>query len=399
MLEEAPPPESARAVRVAFVATSGRLEWIRRHAAAVVRCIPGARVVACVPLEATAALEGIDAAVVALDPQDSARGLAAALDRLDRDALPRLMLTHGPESDDGSLPLEAEPALVAATLRGMLSRQPDLDRLRGEVAGSARLVGGLRGDLARMHEELQLAAQVQREFLPKSLPQLPRAKVAALWRPAHWVSGDIYDVRRLDEHHLGLFVADAVGHGVPAALMTMVVSRALPSKEIQGSAYRIVPPGEALARVNTELLRRESRSTRFVTAAYAVLDTRTLRVRLASAGHPAPVVLRGTSTLEVLHAPGGVLGVFEDDVWEEVEVDLRAGDRLLIHSDGFEAAVPEDPSARGATTTERHLGAFRAVMDEPDPAEILRKLGERIDRNPPDASLLDDITLLALRVD
>jgi serine phosphatase RsbU (regulator of sigma subunit) len=352
-----------------------------------------------VALEATASLEGIDAAVIALDPQDTTRGLTAALDRLDRDALPRLMLADGPEADDASLPLESAPELVAATLRGMLSRQPELDRLRREAAGSARLVGGLRGDLARMHDELHLAAQVQREFLPKSLPSLPRARVAAMWRPAHWVSGDIYDVRRLDEHHLGLFVADAVGHGVPAALMTMVVSRALPSKEIQGNSYRIVPPGEALARLNIELLRRESRATRFVTAVYAVLDTRTMRVRLASAGHPAPVVLRGASTLEVLHAPGGVLGVFEDDAWEEIEADLRPGDRLLMHSDGFEAAVPEDPAVRDSAATDRHLDTFRAMLPVEDPAEILRRLGERIDRSPPAASLLDDITLLALRVD
>ena len=71
---------------------------------------------------------------------------------------------------------------------------------------------------------------------------------------------------------------------------------------------------------------------------------------------------------------------------------------MVMHSDGFEAAVPEDPSAQGRATVDRHLDLFRTLLPVQDPAEIVRRLGERIDRNPPAASLLDDITVLALHV-
>jgi sigma-B regulation protein RsbU (phosphoserine phosphatase) len=359
--------------------------------------IPGGSI-RCVALHEAMGDEAHDVLVIGLGSGDDGRGLAAALDHADRIGIPRLLLADGSGLPGTALPLDTPASVVAATLRGMLSRQPEIERLRAQAAGAERLVGGLRGDLSRVHDELHLAAQVQREFLPRALPDLPRAQVAAMWRPASWVSGDIYDVRRIDEHHLGLFIADTVGHGVPAALMTMVISRTLATKDISGASYRIVPPGEALARVNEELLRRESRSTRFATAAYAVLDLRTLRVRLASAGHPAAVVLRGDRSIELLHAEGGVLGVFEDQSWQEIEVDLAPGDRLLIHSDGLESAVPDDPAARGGSGIDRHLDWYRAMLSVTEPAEIVRRIGERIDREPPEGAMLDDITMLALRV-
>jgi serine phosphatase RsbU (regulator of sigma subunit) len=340
-----------------------------------------------------------DALLIALDPRDDTQGLASLLDASDRWGTPRLLLSSESRQQltPGTLPLGTTADRVAAALSGMLARQGEIDRLRQQALGAERLVGGLRGDLARVHDELQLAAQVQREFLPKTLPELPRAHAAAMWRPASWVSGDIYDVRRIDEHHLGLFIADTVGHGVPAALMTMVISRTLVSKEVSGSSYRILPPAEALARVNEDLLRRDSRSTRFATAVYAVLDLRTLRVRLASAGHPAAVVLRGDRALEVLHVEGGVLGVFEEESWGEIEVDLAPGDRLLLHSDGLEAAVPEDPAVRRGTEIDQHLAWYRAMLPVSEPSEIVRKIGERIDRAPPSGTAIDDITMLALR--
>jgi serine phosphatase RsbU (regulator of sigma subunit) len=340
-----------------------------------------------------------DALLIALDPRDDTQGLASLLDASDRWGTPRLLLSSESRQQltPGTLPLGTTANRVAAALSGMLARQGEIDRLRQQALGAERLVGGLRGDLARVHDELQLAAQVQREFLPKTLPELPRAHAAAMWRPASWVSGDIYDVRRIDEHHLGLFIADTVGHGVPAALMTMVISRTLVSKEVSGSSYRILPPAEALARVNEDLLRRDSRSTRFATAVYAVLDLRTLRVRLASAGHPAAVVLRGDRALEVLHVEGGVLGVFEEESWGEIEVDLAPGDRLLLHSDGLEAAVPEDPAVRRGTEIDQHLAWYRAMLPVSEPSEIVRKIGERIDRAPPSGTAIDDITMLALR--
>jgi PAS domain S-box-containing protein len=157
----------------------------------------------------------------------------------------------------------APGAQLCTLLRGLLHRQSEVRQLRQEVAISQRFHGGLKTEIAKMHEELQLAALVQREFLPREVPSLHGVEFAALWRPTNYVSGDLYDIIRLDEDHVGVFIADAVGHGVPAALMTMVISRSLNTKEISGGSYRLVPPSEVLLRLNAEMIRRQGRTTRF----------------------------------------------------------------------------------------------------------------------------------------
>jgi serine phosphatase RsbU (regulator of sigma subunit) len=132
---------------------------------------------------------------------------------------------------------------------------------------------------------------------------------------------------------------------------------------------------------------------------YAVLDLRTLRLRVACAGHPSPVVLRGHDHLEFIRGKGGALGLFEDEHWEETEVDLHTGDRLLLHSDGFEAAFPEDQASRVSSQepSPMHVQAFQQVLDVDSPAEIVKRLGERVDRAMMASANADDITLMVLR--
>ncbi len=284
---------------------------------------------------------------------------------------------------------------LCAHLRALLHRQREVDQLHREIAMARRSQGGLRGEISRIHEELQLAAIAQREFLPSTLPVLHGVTLAALWRPANYVSGDIYDVIQLDQDRLGLFLADAVGHGVPAALMTIVICQSLVTRELEGSSWRILPPAEVLARLNTKLMRGDNQPTRFATAVYAVLDCRSRLLTLAGAGHPPPLLLGGDGQCRAIQTAGGLLGVFQDERYDQIEVPLTVGDRLLIYSDGFEQAFPESregrrlPSARYREEFER-LGALGS------PRAMIEAISTRLDCQSGSLHQIDDLTLICM---
>ncbi len=317
--------------------------------------------------------------------------------------IPIIALCAGVDDRHDSLPgisflLDPQlgPEHLATALSALISRQREIRRLQLDNASVMQFSGGLRHQIDNIQEELQLAASVQREFLPRILPSLGGIASAALWRPAAYVSGDIYNVMRLDEHHLGLFVTDAVGHGVPAALLTLVISRSLPTKEIVGNSYRILSPSEALAQVNADMMTRAGRTTRFATAIYAVIDTRNHQLTVASAGHlPLLRISRG-GKCEAIQTIGGLLGVFEDETFVEKVITLSHGDKLLFYTDGFEQAFPElgqDPSAP-RLPNRRYLDFFNEFASVESSSDFIDSINRRLDEESEDFPQIDDLTLL-----
>ncbi|MHC4208251.1 MAG: PP2C family protein-serine/threonine phosphatase [Planctomycetota bacterium] len=286
-------------------------------------------------------------------------------------------------------------AVLCARLHGMLHRQREINRLSGELTVARASHVGLGDEVARMHEELQLAAHAQRELLPEALPTMHGVTTAALWRPAQYVSGDIYDVIRLDDDHLGVFLADAVGHGVSAALMTMVICQSLTTRVADGSSSRILDPADVLNRLNQQMLRQRLHPSRFATAIYAVIDCQRRRATVAAAGHPPPLLVHEGGGVDPLTAGGGLLGVFEDEVYDQVEVDLAVDDRLLLYTDGFEQAFPQEGrgAPRGRPTT-RYRQEFQELCAESSPQDMMETIALRLDAQTGSLHQIDDLTLL-----
>jgi len=235
---------------------------------------------------------------------------------------------------------------VADNLRGMnvlAFRGPDLEPFGFTVLVAClatlvawRVLGNARRLLA-IDRELSIARQIQSSILPQAMPLVSGVAVAARYRPMTAVAGDFYDFVEIDDHRLGILVADVSGHGVPAALLASMVKVALASQHARADR-----PAALMAGLNGALCGRLA--GQFVTAAYLFIDARVASMRYAAAGHPPMLRLR-RSGLEVVEIEknGLALGFSDQAEYDEMEQRLEAGDRLLLYTDGLiEAANRSD---------------------------------------------------------
>ena len=294
-------------------------------------------------------------------------------------------------------PLLADPAAVSLTAdtvaRHLEDVQREMDDLRTELNLLRRRDETLNFYMHRLDEELRLAARLQQDFLPKTLPQLGPVHFHTLFRPAGYVSGDLYDVMRLDERSIGFYIADAVGHGMPAALLTMFIKHALVTKEIVANQYRLLPPGEALSRLNQALIEQNLSQAAFATALYGTIDVNTLEVTLARAGHPSPLLLRADGNLEVLDADGPLLGIFADEPFSQKRAVLRTGDRLFLYTDGIEVAFCDDSTTDVQRWRDELLS--RASLST---EELLLQFADRLDSESGSLEPKDDLTMVVVEV-
>ena len=241
-------------------------------------------------------------------------------------------------------------------------------------------------------EQLEMAGQVQRNFLPARLPHTDHIRWAAMFRPAQWVSGDIYDIARLDETHIGFYLADAVGHSMPAALLTIFLKQATIMRQTFDHDYRIFEPTEVVTELNRRMAQQEFSGCLFATCCYGLLNTETLELRLTRAGHPYPILIRNNEP-QCLQSRGGLLGVFGEAQFEQLTVSLEPGDKLLLYSDGGEPLIGQ-PKDDGAIAFNK---AFHAIADLPveEMIQVYEQMA-RYHRFKPGE--VDDVTAIGLEI-
>jgi serine phosphatase RsbU (regulator of sigma subunit) len=282
----------------------------------------------------------------------------------------------------------------AAIAQPLDSLQHEIDLLHAEVNALRRRDDALKFYMHRLDEEMRLAARLQQDFLPKNLPRIGPVRFHTLFRPAGYVSGDLYDVMRLDEAHVGFYMADAVGHGMPAALLTMFMKNALVTKRIDNAGYRLLPPAQTMARLNDSLVSQNLSHATFATAIYGVIDTRSLQLTFARGGHPNPIILRSDGGMECLRTDGSLLGIFPDETFPETTVQLATGDRMIVFTDGIEVAFSDDATADSVRWREE-LWLRRGLGTE----ELLKDFAEHVDKQAGSLSPKDDLTMIVIEVE
>ncbi len=227
--------------------------------------------------------------------------------------------------------------LVATLVFGGVSfmHQTTKDRLEERNRELQQSVEKGTQQLELQAQEMQRAREIQQSLLPKEIPQLAGFEVAAAWRPAREVSGDYYDVFKLDERRMGVCIADVVGKGVAAALLMANVQAA-----VRAYASSAENAAQLCTKVN-QLLCENLATGKFVTFLYGVLDNETRTFDYCNAGNVCPILV-SQGTARSMEAGGAVLGVFPGWEYENANLALGSGDRLLLVTDGIPEAYGPD---------------------------------------------------------
>jgi sigma-B regulation protein RsbU (phosphoserine phosphatase) len=243
--------------------------------------------------------------------------------------------------------------------------------------------------LVAIEIELETARQIQESLLPSSLPNVAGLRIAASYHPMSAVAGDYYQFLQLDEHRIGILVADVSGHGVPAALIASMIKVA--TQSVMECADE---PGEVLSNLN-RILTPELRG-QLTSAAYLWMDTEARAARYSSAGHPPLFHWKCASKeLARIESNGLLFGVADKAEYPVCDLALCQGDRFLLYSDG----LVEPENTRGESFGERQIESVIHNSDSLPSSELAERLLSALRSwQPPNATQSDDITLVAVDI-
>ena len=256
---------------------------------------------------------------------------------------------------------------------------------------------------ARMKHDLEAAARVQQAQLPSEPPATSGYSFAWQYRPCDELAGDSLNVFKIDDRHIGLYVLDVSGHGVPAALVSVTANHRLGHRGSGASlitdptpqppGYAIVSPAEVAARLNG-LYQMSSHGNHYFTMVYGVLDTQEHRLRLTIAGHPGPIIIRPGRDAELRDLPAFPIGIVQESEYEEMVIDLEPGDRVYFHSDGINEEKKPDAEQFGR----QRLGAALHELQGVSLNESLDALVQQVIAWRGDDSFSDDLSILAFEL-
>ncbi len=275
----------------------------------------------------------------------------------------------------------------------------DLDLLVGMAAPAAMMLQNAKNHdeslkRDRLGYDLELAAQIQKSFLPREVLSVEGVELFAEYRAAYSVGGDFYDVFWVAPDRLGVFIGDISGKGVSGALLMARIS-----SEMRVAALANVEPVKVLTTMNKALIGRNQPEL-FFTAIYLTLDVKSGEVVLANAGHPSPYCSRSDGTLvEITEGAAGPVGIVDDPQFESTTLHLGHGDSLVLYTDGVvEAAAANgvlygsdrlefalaDASTRPTDIAEKILASVRAhIVDEPPNDDLTLFICQRNVGRPP----------------
>lgn len=249
-----------------------------------------------------------------------------------------------------------------------------------------------RAKVEAIETDLRIASKIQTDALPPTTPEFDKylnIDMKCCLNTAKEVGGDFYDYFFIDENRMCFLIADVSGKGTPAALFMMTAKTI-----IKDYALFKESTSEILNEANVRLCENNKESM-FATVWIGILDIRTMTLQYTNAGHNYPILQRkgkGCEELETVH--GLMLAAFENTQYNQSEIHLEKGDRLLLYTDGATEAHNKDNELYGVERVERMLEDTRDCSGE----TTLDRMVENINTFAKGVSQFDDITMVIISI-
>jgi sigma-B regulation protein RsbU (phosphoserine phosphatase) len=262
---------------------------------------------------------------------------------------------------------------------------------------SIRAAIGLKMREQALASQMAQARSIQSSLLPPYIPNLPGFEIAAASFPAEEVGGDVYDVQEVEVGVLGLMLADASGHGLPAALQARDV--VIGMRMGQAENEKITATVSRLNRV----IHRSGLSSRFISMFYAELEE-TGNLTYVNGGHCLPVLVSQAKEAFELKTSGPVLGPLPDAVYRRGYVNIRPGETLVLFSDGvterrLPSASGDDPHGEHPPVEFGVSGLLKVVRDnmELKAEELVDRIVAAVRTFGEDKPFEDDVSVMVIK--
>lgn len=252
-----------------------------------------------------------------------------------------------------------------------------------------------------MQKDLEAAARVQESLIPRKGAVHPGVRFHWMFQPCAHVAGDIFNCFSMDENHIGFYLLDVSGHGIPAAMLSVIIGKLLVPDTAQDNLlkrslpdppyYYLVSPEVVVRDLNDRFQSGETFS-RYFTMIYGIINRTTGRVRLCQAGHPHPVLVQGGGQVRNVGQSGFPVGILPNLDYTSYALQLAPGDRLVLYSDGITGCM----NARREEFSQDRLIRILAKTSRESLVTCVQTLSRQLRQwNGPNA-FVDDMTLLAI---
>lgn len=242
---------------------------------------------------------------------------------------------------------------------------------------------------AKINQQMDLAATIQRRMIPSKAPCICGLDIAAVYKPCFQIGGDLYDFFAVDDHSIIVAIADVIGKGVPAAIMMSMFRGAM--RAYTDGGFERHSMQEIIRKLNVVAC-RECRNGEFITLFLARIDTRQNTLTYCNCGHEPGLLIHSEGHIDSLDKGGMVLGIAEDSEYGTETVQFRLEDTLLLYTDGLIDAVNFEGRMWGKERLMEILYQCRGYT----PSQLVHTILGYRRRFVGLASQLDDTSMLAI---